>query len=47
MDSASLEMAMMEAANMTPEQWAQMLQKNSDGAEKAMNQAYLAPVTSF
>jgi hypothetical protein len=47
MDSASLEMAMMEAANMTPEQWAQMLQKNSDEAEKAMNQAYLAPVTSF
>ncbi|NBX65477.1 MAG: hypothetical protein EBQ96_00555 [Proteobacteria bacterium] len=46
-DAASLEMAMMEAAGVTPEDWQSMVEKNADGAEFAVNAAYQAPVKSF
>lgn len=47
MDSGTLEMAMMEAAGMSAEDWQNMVQKNADGAEIAVNAAYQAPVKSF
>lgn len=47
MDAASLEIAMMEAAGVTPQAWQDMVQKNADGAELALNIAYQAPVKSF
>lgn len=43
-DAASIERAMMEAAAMTPDIWAETLQKNIDGAQIAVNSAYQAPV---
>jgi len=47
MDAASMEIAMMEAAGMTPDNWDEAVEKNRNDAARIVNAAYQAPVTSF
>lgn len=47
MDVATVERAVMEGAGIAPLAWSEKLQKNADGAVRAINAAYMAPVRSF
>lgn len=47
MTPSKIESAMMTGAMMTPQAWADAVQKNNDGAETAMNIAYRSPVEAF
>lgn len=47
MPSAVIEAAMIEAAGMTPQGWADAIAKNDVAVQAAMNAAYMSPVESF
>lgn len=47
MSAAEIETAMIEAAKIPAGEWQNVMQKNADGAEIAVNAAYQAPVKSF